>query len=117
MVVVWGILPLNILSLDKDKLCEGVVSIELREKVQNPASLLKVPPLNQPSVSSDEGAGPRLGASVASWLLGGSHLSGKRRHWEMPCDIVSFFPELSAMHNAREEDPDEQDKSKARLLF
>lgn len=44
MVVVWGILPLNILSLDKDKLCEDVVSIELREKVQNSASLLKVFP-------------------------------------------------------------------------
>lgn len=44
MVVVWGILSLNILSLDKDKLCEDVVSTELREKVQNSASLLKVPP-------------------------------------------------------------------------
>lgn len=70
MVVVWGILPLNILSLDKDKLCEDVVSIELREKIQNSASPLKVFfPLNQPSVTNDEGAGPRLGASMASWLL------------------------------------------------
>lgn len=74
MVVVWGILPLNMLSLDKDKLCEYVVSIELREKVQNSASLFKVcsttspPPPNQPCVSTDEGAGPRLGASMASWL-------------------------------------------------
>lgn len=69
MVVVWGILPLNILSLDKDKLYEDVVSIELREKVQNSASLFKVcPPPNQPCVSIDEGAGPRLGASMASWL-------------------------------------------------
>lgn len=60
------------LSLDKDKLCEDVVSMELREKVQNSASLFKVcstpPPPNQPCVSTDEGAGPRLGASMASWL-------------------------------------------------
>lgn len=35
----------------------------------------------------------------------------------MLCDTVSFFPELSAMHNARKEDPDKQDKSKAQLLF
>lgn len=35
----------------------------------------------------------------------------------MLCGTVSFFPELSAMHNARKEDPEEQDKSKAQLLL
>lgn len=35
----------------------------------------------------------------------------------MPCDVVSFIPELSAMHNTREEDPDEQDKSKPQQMW
>lgn len=35
----------------------------------------------------------------------------------MLCDAVRFFPELSAMHNARKEDPDGQEKSTAQLLL